>query len=280
MFPVLIEIGDFALHTYGALGAVGFLLVAALLLRDARRLGWSRDGVVDVLFWSALGGILGARGLFLLQSPESMDGLMSWINLRTGGLVFYGAPLVGLPVGLAVARWRGLPILPLFDAGARALPLAHGISRIGCLGAGCCYGQPTSLPWGVSYSHPLTAGPTGVVVHPVQLYEALGLFVLSGVLSWRLHRPHRQGDILLGYLGGYAVLRFLTEMFRGDVSRGFVPGTPLSTSQGIAIGVGVLVVGVVLATRGRRPPARLEAPDPSGEPEDGTPEDDEAAGDA
>lgn len=250
MFPVFVDLGGFELRTYGVAGATGFLLMAGLVLRDARRAGWSRDAVIDVILWASLAGIFGARLLFALQNPD--PGLAGLFDLRGGGMVFYGA-LLGLPVGLGLVFRKGLPLWPLLDAFGRAMPLAHGVARLGCLGAGCCYGVPTNLPWGLVFDHPLSAAPRGIALHPVQLYEALGLFGITALLSWAMTRPHRPGSIFLSYLALYATLRILTERLRGDPDRDFwfpsLLGDSLSTSTGIAL---LVLAGVGLTAWWRR----------------------------
>lgn len=254
MHPVLIELGDFPIHTYGAAGAVGFLLLVYLLLKDAKREGWSKDGVIDVIFWSAVAAILGARAFFVIQTPELWGNPLSWIDLRSGGSVFYGAPLVGLPVMVLVARRHKLPLARFADSVGRALPLGHALARLGCLGAGCCYGVPTTLPWAVRYTHPQSVGPADVAVHPVQAYEAAGLFLLSFLLTLRLANRRFDGEVLVLYLGGYGALRILTETFRGDAERGFFLeaqlGPLISTSQ--AIGGAMMLFAVIAWLIGSR----------------------------
>jgi phosphatidylglycerol:prolipoprotein diacylglycerol transferase len=243
MHPILIEVGGFELHTYGAMGALGFVYVAAIALQDARRHGWSHDRMVDVIFYTSLVAILGARVVFFLQNP----GVVPWsqiLSLRTGGMVFYGGPLVGLPVGIWLVRRYGLPLWEVLDTFGRTLPVAHGLARLGCFGAGCCYGSPTDLPWAVHYTHPTGGAPVGVGVHPTQLYEAIGLFGIGLGLAWLEGRKRYAGQVMLTYLGAYAVLRVIVEVFRGDADRRFVPVLGLSTSQAISLVVLVLVAWV------------------------------------
>lgn len=247
MHPVLIELPGLTLYSYGILGAVAFLLVSFATIREARRRGWSQDRVVDVLFWGAIAGLVGARLLWVAQNLAAVTGPWTVLNLREGGLVFYGA-FLGLPVGWWVARRGGIPPRAFADVLAAWLPVGHGISRLGCYAAGCCYGHPTDLPWAVTYSHPLSAAPHDVPLHPVQLYEAAGLFLLGGLLAWVKGRARFEGQVLLTYLGLYAVLRSATELFRGDADRDFLLssllGEAVSTSQGIAAAFLVLVAAL------------------------------------
>jgi len=242
VLPVLVDLGGFQLRTYGAAGAAGFLLVAFLGLRDARHAGWDRDAIIDVIVWTALAAIVGARALFLLQNPS--QGLSGFLDLRGGGMVFYGA-LLGLPVGWWTIRRKGLPLWAVLDTFGRALPLGHGVARLGCFGAGCCYGTASQGPLAVVFTDPLSAAPRDIPLHPVQLYEAAGLFAIGAALSWLKAHKRFDGQVMLTYLGTYAVLRILTERFRGDAERRFwfpeLIGETVSTSTGIAVIVLALV---------------------------------------
>ena len=84
--------------------------------------------------------------------------------------------------------------------------------------------------------------------HPTQLYEALGLFGIGAALSFQEGRKRFAGQITLGYLGSYAILRMVTELFRGDAERRFVPIVGLSTSQAISV---VILLGAAWAWRNR-----------------------------
>lgn len=237
------------------MGAAAFVVLCVLALRDAKRQGLDHDAVVDTIFWTSVAAIVGARGLYVWQALDQMTSVWDAVNLRKGGMVFYGA-FLGLPVGMAVAVRRGLPLLLTADLFARILPLAHAVSRVGCFLAGCCHGRPTDVPWAVTFTDPKSIGPLDVAMHPTQLYEATGLVALHAALTVFAPRKRFQGQVLLLYVGGYALLRgALIEPFRGDVERGFVLepwlGQTVSTSQGIAIAmlIGVAVAWRVLAAR-------------------------------
>src|SRR5678815_3767384 len=151
-----------------------------------------------------------------------------------------------------------MPLFALADIFATALPLGHAIARVGCLMAGCCFGKPTSLPWGVTYSDPLTPAPHGVPLHPTQVYEALYLLVIFGVCNWFYPRRRFDGQVMALYLLMYAAFRTLNEFLRGDGTRGWVLesllGPTISTSQGLSVLVAViaLVVFVVQPSPNRK----------------------------
>jgi phosphatidylglycerol:prolipoprotein diacylglycerol transferase len=246
----LFEVGDIAVHTYGIMSAAGFLVIAGIMLRRATAAGIDRNRVLDLVFWTAIAAIVGARGLYILQNPGQLSGIGDYINLRTGGLVFYGALITILPVGAFLIKKYQLPFYEIMDITASAAPLGHALSRLGCLGAGCCYGSPTDLPWGVVYSDPLAPGPKGVHLHPTQLYEFGYLLVIFGIVTWLYPRRAFKGQVALVYLMTYAFLRTGNELLRGDETRGWVLegllGPTISTSQGLSLLVAVVALTVFL----------------------------------
>lgn len=265
MHPILFEVGGVTVHTYGALGAVGFLTLAGIALARAKKLGIEPEHLADLIFVTALLSLLGARLLFVWQNPQVVETWFDIVNYRKGGLVFYGALLTGVPLGTALMWWRGMPILATWDAFATAFPIGHGITRIGCFFAGCCWGLPSASPWAVTYTHDLAIGPHDVAVHPVQLYEAAALFVVGAIVNLAYARRTFDGQILGLYLFSYGLVRMVTELYRGDATRGFflpdVLGETLSYSQGVSIGVIAtgLVVWAVGSRISRDRPDRAEA---------------------
>ena len=250
MHPVLLDLGFFQLHTYGFLGAMGFLTIVSIALYRSRRIGVDPDRVVDVIFWTSLVAIAGSRLVYVAQNPEQFDSLLKVVNIRTGGLVFYGALVTGLPAAGFLFKRYNLPFYKLMDIFASAFPLAHAITRLGCFAAGCCYGQPTDGWWGVTFNHPLGAARTDVPVHPTQLYEVGYNLLIFAAVSWMYSRRKFDGQVMLLYLVLYAFARSVNETFRGDETRGYflegVLGQTLSFSQGISILVAFAGIGVFL----------------------------------
>ena len=255
MYPVLLEIGDFQLHSYGALGAVGFLVLVFIAMGRARRFGLNGDAVVDVIFWGALAGLVGARGAYVIQNPAQFETFLDIVNIRGGGLVFYGALIIGMPVGSMIMLRKKLPFFALMDMFACAFPFGHVLTRTGCFLAGCCYGDPTDVPWAVSFTDPMSAIHDGIARHPTQLYEVGYLLAIGLLLNWFYSRKRFHGQVMLGYLVLYATLRSINEIFRGDITRGYflesVLGQTLSFSQGISLGVAV-VAGILFFVIARR----------------------------
>jgi phosphatidylglycerol:prolipoprotein diacylglycerol transferase len=247
--PILFSVGSFDVHAYGALGALAFVVGAAIVLVRGGRAGSDANRLADLVFVGAVVALLGARGLYLLQHPGTFRSPLDLLDLRGGGLVFYGSLLAAVPVGTVAMRVLGLPVLATWDVVATALPLAHAISRVGCFLAGCCHGRATEVAWAVTYpaDNPLTpAGP----VHPVQLYEAAALVGIGVVVNALYERRRFDGQVIGTYVLLYAVARAALETFRGD-DRGWFLVEALSFSQGVSalLATAALVLLVVLARR-------------------------------
>lgn len=259
MHPELLHLGPVVLPSYGAALGVAFLLAVLLLKRRAPAYGVDSETAVDMGIWLILSGLLGAKLLLLVvEGPgyylTSFRGLLELF--RAGG-IFYGGLLGALAAGVFFVRVKKVPFLDFADAAAPAVALGQAVGRLGCLAAGCCWGSRCTKPWAITFTDPHAGEnvgvPMGVPLHPTQLYEAAGLFVLLGLIL-AFGRGRVPGRTFSLYLVGAAVLRFVVELYRGD-PRGTVAGTDLSTSQGIA--VALFAVGVAIWLSGLR---RAEAP--------------------
>ena len=246
MHPRLLAIDHFVIYTFGALMVLAVLAALWWLRRTARQRGLPVEMVMSLSVWLLVGGLVGAKifkAVRLLLQGEPWS-----IPLLEGAGDFYGGFLGALAVVLIYFwRRRELPGWRMADLYGPALALGQSIGRIGCLMAGDDYGKPTSLPWAVTFTDPEAAAiggaPLGVPLHPVQLYESLACLALFFFLVWLSRRQRFEGQLVLSYALGYAVLRFFIEFFRGDVDRGFVLGW-LSTSQAIALLL--IVVGIII----------------------------------
>ena len=248
MHPILLSIGDFQIHTYGAAGAAGFLFVAVVALVRGKALGVLPERTADLIFFSSLAALVGARVVYLIQNPTHAVTLYEWVNIRNGGLVFYGAVLAILPVGSLLMRRYKMPFFAMWDVFATAIPIAHGISRLGCFAAGCCWGLPSNHPWAVVFDDPDSVAPLGASLHPTQLYEATFLFLIGAAVNLFYKHKRFDGQVMFMYLILYAMGRPLLETFRGDSTRGFfletIFGEALSYSQGISILLAIFAISV------------------------------------
>ncbi len=254
MYPELFHISF--LHTYGVLVALAFLTGLWMAGRLARRASLDGDAATNLGIYCALAAIAGAKiMMFLVDVPyytEHPAQIFSLETLQAGG-VFYG----GLIAALAVAWWymrkTRLPLLKTADVFAPAIALGHGIGRLGCFAAGCCWGVECHLPWAVTFRNPvakeLVGVPLGQPLHPTQLYEAAAEFLIFGILYWRIAKPHPRGAIISLYLMLYAAARFTVEFFRYH-DQGNLLGGPLDTSQWISLALFAVGATYFLAARG------------------------------
>jgi phosphatidylglycerol:prolipoprotein diacylglycerol transferase len=239
MFPEAFQIGPVSLHTYGLLVAMGILCGVALSEFLWRRQGGEPGKIVDLSFMVVLSGLIGARIVFVLVNLDYYrDYPLEIIMIWKGGLVFFGA-LIGGILGLITAiRLYRLPFWAAMDVAAPGLALGHTLGRLGCFSAGCCFGEPTTAWWAVTFTDPrcLATDVLNTPVHPTQLYSAFGLLTLTVFLVWKQSRKRFDGQILALYIGIYSVFRFVVEFFRGDYRGGIqIAGTFLSTSQIFAL---------------------------------------------
>ena len=146
---------------------------------------------------------------------------------------------------------------------APGIALGHGIGRLGCFAAGCCWGVECHLPWAVTFTNPaanqLVGVPLRIPLHPTQLYESFSEFVIFGILLWWFHRPHPTGSVISLYLVLYSVTRLVVEFFRFH-EQGNLWSGPLDTSQWISLLV--LLAGTSYFVVGRRRAALQTAPTP------------------
>jgi len=348
--PVLFKIPgvDWPLHTYGVLIVIGFLAAMYLAWREARRQNQYVDDVLDFAFWALLGGMIGARVVFIavnwqqyfITSPWDTLGpfplsvvvmgvglilaAMGFLGLGSegnrakafvgigvvllvlgkfvvgesqvgpisvpavlvvwkGGLVFYGAALGGFFAFLIFARLRGIRgegMLKLADMCIVGLPLAAAFGRLGCVAAGCCWGEAaytldvdghfhSTIPIAIQFPKGALAyssliesvdhdvatamravGHTAPLV-PIQLIDSLGEVGLFFILLFVRSRKWFHGQVLLTYGLFYPIWRTTLEMFRGDGERGYlIPGL-LSTSQFISLCVATASLIAIVVIRKR-----------------------------
>jgi len=218
VYPILLEVGSFRLHSYGVVVLVAMVAGFWLAGREAARKGLDAGVVSDLGTGVILAGLAGARLAYVVGwEPD-----LFWRDpagvfaVWRGGLALHGGLLAGLAAGLWLCRRRRMDPWVVGDAVAPGLILGQGIGRLACLLSGDAYGTPTTLPWAITFTDPEALAPLGVPLHPTQLYEFgldLGLFAL--LWSVRTRRAGK-GHLFLMYVAGYGVIRLLTETVRGD----------------------------------------------------------------
>src|SRR3982750_3230817 len=197
MYPRLFDVGPFNLrlfelpaitvYTYGVLLASAYLLGLKLAMVRAKSRGLDQTRVLDLGIYIIISALVGAKLLLLITDFRSFVNTPSeLLSLARSGGVFYGGLILAVVVALWYIRRIGLPLWTTCDVFAPGIALGHVVGRFGCLFAGCCYGRPTSLPWGITFTDPFAAAnvgtPLGVALHPTQLYEAGAEFLILVLL--------------------------------------------------------------------------------------------------
>jgi len=240
MYPILFKIGDFALHTYGVLLAVGFMLAVLLARREAPRTGIDPNLILDLSFYLLLAALVGSRLFYVLTSwQEFAENPIDALKFWRGGLVFYGGLIFAFLVGLWYVRKHRLNFQKMADLTAPSIAIGHSLGRLGCFSAGCCYGKSTSAFCAVTFRDPNSLAPLGIPLHPTQLYESAATFGIFLALIAMRRLERLQGRLLWYYLLFYSIARFFLEFYRDD-PRGWAIQGVLSTSQAIGIPVALL----------------------------------------
>jgi phosphatidylglycerol:prolipoprotein diacylglycerol transferase len=259
MYPVLFRIGNFPINTYGVFLALAFLCAILITVRLAKRDGLPREKIYDLCLWMLLSSLVGSKILMFFTEPEYRDHplqLLSLDFLRSGG-VFYGGLIGAILTGYFLMRRYQLPWWKTADACAPGIAIGNFFGRQGCFAAGCCWGKPTNLPWGVKFTelgHEITGVPIDAYLHPTQLYESFAMLIVFFFLLW-LHKHRRfSGQVILFYALLYSIIRFAIEFLRDD-PRGDLFGlttlTGFSTSQIISVIVGIAAL-ILLIMRWRK----------------------------
>ncbi len=239
--PVAVQLGPFGIHWYGLMYLVGFLGLLWLgkwRIRQHPQSGWTERDLDDILFYGALGVILGGRlGYVLFYQPAHFLAHPSEIlAVWQGGMSFHGG-FLGVLIAMALfARKTGKRWLAIMDFVAPMVPIGLGAGRLGNFINGELWGRATDLPWGVVF--PMVDSQPR---HPSQLYE----FGLEGVLLfavlWRFSsKPRPVGAVSALFLIGYGASRFIIEFarepdaFLGTLSLGMTMGQWLSLPMVLA----------------------------------------------
>ena len=242
---VALSIGGFNIYWYGVIIAVGMLLALLYAFRNAPDFGIDSDRLVDVVAIGTVMAIVCARIYYVAMAPFQYHSLWEMVDIRLGGIAIYGAVIGAFVFGGLAAKWRKVPLLPLFDLVALGFLIGQGIGRWGNFVNQEAFGTNTTLPWGMysegtkaylqSVQVTLPAGVTvdpSMPVHPTFLYESI--WCLVGFVALALYVKHRKfhGQLFLLYAIWYGLGRGWIEGLRTDSL--LIGGTGLRASQLVA----------------------------------------------
>ena len=243
MYPVIIDFGiieilgfefHLAIYSFGLMLVIAFYSCYFFLNSELKTLGYDEKLSSDIIFWAALGGILGAKIYYLLENIDRVFDSPDPISMvfSGAGLVFLGG-LMGSIISVSlVIKKNGVPWLTFANIIGPLIFLGYAIGRLGCFLVGDDYGIPSKLPWAMSFPNGIppttknifsdlypwidTSGfaPGLITVHPTQLYEAVVCFLLF-LLMWKYRKsPLIKDKLFYIYIFLAGLERFLIEFLR------------------------------------------------------------------
>lgn len=254
--PTIAEFGSFSIGWHGVLMFLGIVVGVVLTLRLAKKAGIAEDTIITGAILAVVLGLIGARLVHVIDSWEiySKD-LVKILAFHEGGLAWYGGLIGGIVAVVIYARVKKFSLGRFADAAAPGVILGLSIGRIGCTINGDAAGTPTSLPWGLVYTHPDAFAPLWVSTHPAPVYEILWNLAVVGVLLWLRGKIKPDGSIFLVMLTAYSFGRFIISWSRDEAA---VLG-PLHQSHIISLVLFVVGVGLLVYLKaGRVKPATAE----------------------
>jgi len=263
-FPFL---GGEYVTSFGVMMFLSFIVGGMVIRAELEREGHDGELAWDYVFWGVVGGIVGAKGYYVLLNFDRLQAEGLSFVLSRGGMVWYGGFLLATALVVRAATKSPVPLGKVADYVAPALAIGYAVGRVGCLLVGDDWGRPTDSWVGMTF--PQGAPPTTVEnieafgiavdpalietygnvipVHPTQIYE-VALSTLIFLLLWRIRRHrHAAGWLFMIWLALAGAERFIVEFFRAKDDRFF---GVLTLAQ--VISLGLIVVGFAWAARLRR----------------------------
>lgn len=203
---ILFHVFGIPIHFFGVMIAIGVLAGAYIAYIEAKRKGLNTDKLLDIILYSVVSGIIGARLFYILFYNLSyyIENPAAIFMINEGGLSIHGGLLTAFIVSLIYVRKHKLNFFRYADAVAPGIILGQGIGRVGCDVFGKVMATP--LPWGIKYR--------GQIVHPAQVYE----FVLNYLVFFVLWRKRKNiqydGQLFIWYIILFAINRGIVELFR------------------------------------------------------------------
>lgn len=218
MRPVLIQIGEFAIPSYGIMLVISFLCAILFVKKAAKKFNISPTIIENLAFYLMLGVIIGGRIFYVIfHWPQYENDILGIIRIWEGGMMFFGGFIGGFLAGMLYLKKQKIAILQVADIVAPAIALGVFFTRIGCFLNGCCFGIPSTLPWAVKFPPHCVAGgsPVGdLTLHPTQIYTSLFGLALFFFLNNKLNKPHSRGEIFSFYLMFHGAFRFGINFIR------------------------------------------------------------------
>jgi len=247
--PQLFEVAGIEITWHGLFTAVGVVVGVGVAAFFGRRAGFNEDAIYNVALALVIGGIIGARALYVIENWSLFeDDLGDIFAVNTGGISIYGALIGGMLGAWGYALISRLPDIPrAADIAAMGGIMGMAVGRIGDVINGEHFAKSTDLPWGVRYTDPnspsyLVFGGPDMVQHPAVAYELIGDLAIFAVLLLLYARVSRSGVTFFSWMLLYGALRLGVSFFRLDD----IVWLGLRTAQLIAIASMAVAVPAII----------------------------------
>ena len=224
MYPVLFTIGPFSLHTYGLAMALAFGLGIWVAMKRAEPHGFGAKNALDLSIYILIFSLVGARFTYVVtHMDEFTDHPLDMISpiqhngqIGIAGLVLLGGVAAAFLTVYVFARRKQTPFFAITDIFIPSTALGIAIGRLGCFFNGCCFGEPTHLPWGMKFPKDSLAGSIfpDTFIQPTQLYETTAMLILFAFLLLYDKKRHPTGRVTGIFLIAYGAWRYFNESLR------------------------------------------------------------------
>lgn len=210
MGPVAFELFGLEIRWYGILISMGILIGVVIALREAKRVGFNEETLLDLFIWAVPLSVIGARVYYVIFTWDLYrDNPLQAFNTRNGGLAIHGVIITAIIVTYVFTRIRKVNFWVVVDICAPSIILGQAIGRWGNYLNQEAHGGPTDLPWGIMVD--------GVKVHPTFFYESIWNFAVFFFLLWYGRKKQKvKGEVFLLYLSLYSFIRLFIEGLRTD----------------------------------------------------------------
>ncbi len=269
MIPKLFQIGPIPIYSYGLMLGISFIVASILFSREIRRKKFGENVAVNITFIALIGGIVGAKLLYVIEDwgsimSQPVNKVFSTEGIFSpAGLTWYGGMILATFLIFLYVRSKKIPFLKICDAAAPSLAIGYGIARIGChLSGDGDYGVPISefaswVPWGTDYSKgtlpPSVAFrgtdiaqkfggvvPNNILCHPTPIYELILGIIIFTFLWMKRKSIKEDGKLFFVYLIFNGVARFFIEFIRIN------PRILFGLSEAQIISLLLMIAGVML----------------------------------